>query len=102
LIDRFSAKRSIEGSVKRLIGGHKVNQVVPDPFSVIERRLGCPDIHILIDLHRVSADDFTPQRFRPFNSQFGFSYSCRTEENHDPGPVILKLSNHMEWILMNS
>jgi hypothetical protein len=88
--------------VKRLIGGHEVNQVVPDPFSVMERRLGCPDIHMLIDLHRVSADDFPSQRFRPFDRQFGFSYSCWTEENHDPGSVILEPKNHMEWILMNS
>jgi hypothetical protein len=88
--------------MKGLIRIDHVNQVVWNPFLVHFRGLGCPNIHVPINLHGISADDLSSESLCQFDRQLRFSYSSGTDKEDHSGLLPFRHDGHTSGILMNS
>jgi hypothetical protein len=88
--------------MERLIWKDEIDQMMPDSFLFIKDRFVCADIHVLINLHRIGADDFAPEFLSQLNGQSRFPCSGWAQENHESGSFYDDFRLHTQGILMNS
>ena len=87
LFDHSSPQGSIKACVKRLIRKDKVDQMMPDSLPILRGWFVRADIHRLIDLHGIGADNFAPPFLCQIKSQSRLPHACRAQDNNESRTV---------------
>ena len=67
----------------RFVGVDDIEEMMWNTNAVLGRGLGCSDVHVPIDLHRIGIDDLALESIREFDRKRGLPGSSRTRDDHN-------------------
>lgn len=71
------------GGRKSLMRRHKIDQMVWNAATLLERHLGRSDLDLLVNLNGIAVDNLAAETERQFDSQTAFAGSGRSDDRND-------------------